>query len=362
MPKLEPRLFSFNNPRGACTNCDGLGTKQIFDPEFIVKDPSLAISEGAIAGWDRQHVYYYQLLESVALHYGFSLDQPFSTLSEPHQYAVLYGSGDTEISFYYADQTGERVTRSHRFEGIIPNLARRYDETESQTVKDQLGQWLHERPCSACNGERLNPGALAVLVQNRNYAEISNLSIMEAFKYLDGLNLPSQQAEIAHKIVGEIKARLGFLIDVGLNYLSLARPANTLSGGEAQRIRLASQIGAGLVGVMYILDEPSIGLHQRDNERLLGTLTRLRDLGNTVIVVEHDEEAIRAADFIVDIGPGAGELGGQVIQAGSVDDILQCPESITGQYLSGARMIDVPAKAHSAAARSMAHRDRRHRQ
>lgn len=344
MPKLEPRLFSFNNPRGACTSCDGLGTKQIFDPDFIVKDPSLAISEGAIAGWDRQHVYYYQLLESVAAHYEFSLDAPFSALGDSHQHAILYGSGDTEIPFYYADQTGERVVRSHRFEGIIPNLSRRYEETESQTVKDQLGQWLHERSCSACNGERLNPGALAVLIQNRNYADISNLSIAEAFKYLDALDLPSQQAEIAHKIVGEIKARLGFLIDVGLNYLSLGRPANTLSGGEAQRIRLASQIGAGLVGVMYILDEPSIGLHQRDNERLLSTLTRLRDLGNTVIVVEHDEEAIRAADFIVDIGPGAGELGGQVIRAGSVDDILECPESITGQYLSGAQRIDVPTK------------------
>ncbi len=344
MPKLEPRLFSFNNPRGACTSCDGLGTKQIFDPDFIVKDSSLAISEGAIAGWDRQHVYYYQLLESVAAHYEFSLDAPFSALGDSHQHAILYGSGDTEIPFYYADQTGERVVRSHRFEGIIPNLSRRYEETESQTVKDQLGQWLHERSCSACNGERLNPGALAVLIQNRNYADISNLSIAEAFKYLDALDLPSQQAEIAHKIVGEIKARLGFLIDVGLNYLSLGRPANTLSGGEAQRIRLASQIGAGLVGVMYILDEPSIGLHQRDNERLLSTLTRLRDLGNTVIVVEHDEEAIRAADFIVDIGPGAGELGGQVIRAGSVDDILECPESITGQYLSGAQRIDVPTK------------------
>ena len=342
MPALEPRIFSFNNPNGACKTCDGLGTKRVFDPEAIIRDDELAISEGAISGWDRRHVYYYQLLEQIATHYNFSLEQPFRALSEAHRTVILYGSGETEIPFYYADQTGQRVLRQHRFEGIIPNLERRYDETSSQAVKDQLGQWLHERQCAACSGQRLNPGALAVTIQSRNYADISNLSIEDTYQCLKTLDLDGQEAEIAKKIVSEILARLGFLIDVGLNYLSLARPANTLSGGEAQRIRLASQIGAGLVGVMYILDEPSIGLHQRDNQRLLSTLNRLRDLGNTVIVVEHDEEAIRAADFIVDIGPGAGELGGAVLASGSLQDILDCPTSITGQFLSGARRVAVP--------------------
>ena len=342
MPALEPRIFSFNNPNGACKTCDGLGTKRVFDPDAIIRDDELAISEGAISGWDRRHVYYYQLLEQIAAHYDFSLEQPFQALSEAHQAVILYGSGETEIPFYYADQTGQRVLRQHRFEGIIPNLERRYDETSSQAVKDQLGQWLHERQCAACNGHRLNPGALAVTIQSKNYADISNLSIEDAFQSLKTLNLDGQEAEIAKKIVSEILALLGFLIDVGLNYLSLARPANTLSGGEAQRIRLASQIGAGLVGVMYILDEPSIGLHQRDNQRLLSTLNRLRDLGNTVIVVEHDEEAIRSADFIVDIGPGAGELGGEILASGTLQDILDCPASVTGQFLSGARRVAVP--------------------
>ena len=342
MPALEPRIFSFNNPNGACKTCDGLGTKRVFDPDAIIRDDELAISEGAISGWDRRHVYYYQLLEQIAAHYDFSLEQPFCDLSEAHQTVILYGSGETEIPFYYADQTGQRVLRQHRFEGIIPNLERRYEETSSQAVKDQLGQWLHERQCTACAGQRLNPGALAVTIQSKNYADISNLSIEEAYQCLRNLDLAGQEAEIAKKIVSEILARLGFLIDVGLNYLSLARPANTLSGGEAQRIRLASQIGAGLVGVMYILDEPSIGLHQRDNQRLLSTLNRLRDLGNTVIVVEHDEEAIRAADFIVDIGPGAGELGGSVLASGKLQDILDCPTSITGQFLSGARRVAIP--------------------
>ncbi len=343
MPTLEPRIFSFNNPNGACKTCDGLGTKRVFDPEAIIRDDELAISEGAISGWDRRHVYYYQLLEQIAAHFDFSLEQPFRALSETHQAVILYGSGETEIAFYYADQTGQRVLRQHRFEGIIPNLERRYDETSSQAVKDQLGQWLHERQCAACAGQRLNPGALAVTIQSKNYADISNLSIEGAHQCLKDLDLDGQEAEIAKKIIGEILARLGFLIDVGLNYLSLARPANTLSGGEAQRIRLASQIGAGLVGVMYILDEPSIGLHQRDNKRLLNVLNDLRDLGNTVIVVEHDEAIMESADYIIDIGPEAGTFGGEVMANGSYKSLLKS-DTLTAQYLNGTQKIEIPKK------------------
>ena len=342
MPALEPRLFSFNNPNGACQSCDGLGTQKIFDPAILIRDDSLSISEGAISGWDRQHVYYYQLLEQVAQHYQFSLDVPFNMLEAHHQSVIFDGSGDTEIPFYYADQTGQRVLRQHRFEGIIPNLKRRYEETSSQTVKDQLSTWLREQTCQSCKGQRLNPGALSVTIGGKNYSQLSNVSIQTAFETLATLSLGHQQAQVAERIISEIRARLSFLIDVGLNYLSLSRPASTLSGGEGQRIRLASQIGAGLVGVMYILDEPSIGLHQRDNQRLLGTLRKLRDIGNTVIVVEHDDEAIQAADFIVDIGPGAGELGGEVLASGPISAILDCPASITGQFLSGQRQIEMP--------------------
>ncbi|MDA1208315.1 MAG: excinuclease ABC subunit UvrA, partial [Proteobacteria bacterium] len=335
-------LFSFNNPNGACQSCDGLGTQKIFDPAILIRDDSLSISEGAISGWDRQHVYYYQLLEQVAQHYQFSLDVPFNMLEAHHQSVIFDGSGDTEIPFYYADQTGQRVLRQHRFEGIIPNLKRRYEETSSQTVKDQLSTWLREQTCQSCKGQRLNPGALSVTIGGKNYSQLSNVSIQTAFETLATLSLGHQQAQVAERIISEIRARLSFLIDVGLNYLSLSRPASTLSGGEGQRIRLASQIGAGLVGVMYILDEPSIGLHQRDNQRLLGTLRKLRDIGNTVIVVEHDDEAIQAADFIVDIGPGAGELGGEVLASGPISAILDCPASITGQFLSGQRQIEMP--------------------
>jgi excinuclease ABC subunit A len=332
---LEPRLFSFNNPNGACRTCDGLGTHKIFDSTAIVRDPELSISEGAISGWDRQHVYYFQLLEQLAAHYDFSIEAPFNTLSNDHQSVILHGSGETSVPFFYADQSGQRVLREHRFEGIIPNLERRYEETSSQTVKDQLSTWLREQTCQDCGGQRLNPGALAVTIAGKNYSELSNVSIQSAFETLRNLELKPQQRQVANRIISEIEARLSFLIDVGLNYLSLSRPASTLSGGESQRIRLASQIGAGLVGVMYILDEPSIGLHQRDNQRLLGTLRRLRDIGNTVIVVEHDEEAILAADFVVDIGPGAGELGGEIIACGPISTILECPDSITVSSLQG---------------------------
>ena len=343
---LEPRLFSFNNPNGACRTCDGLGTHKIFDSTAIVRDPELSISEGAISGWDRQHVYYFQLLEQLAAHYDFSIEAPFKTLSSDHQSVILHGSGETSVPFFYADQSGQRVLREHRFEGIIPNLERRYEETSSQTVKDQLSTWLREQTCQDCGGQRLNPGALAVTIAGKNYSELSNVSIQSAFETLRNLELKPQQRQVANRIISEIEARLSFLIDVGLNYLSLSRPASTLSGGESQRIRLASQIGAGLVGVMYILDEPSIGLHQRDNQRLLGTLRRLRDIGNTVIVVEHDEEAILAADFVVDIGPGAGELGGEIIACGPISTILECPDSITGQFLTGHRKIALPSHRH----------------
>ena len=319
---------------------------QVFDPENIINDKELSLSEGAIAGWDRRNVYYYQMLQSIAEHYDFDLGTPFGELTEKQQGVVLNGSGKDRIQFRYVNDRGDEYTRAHPFEGIIPNMERRYRDTDSQTVRDNLAKYLSTQDCPTCKGTRLNRDARAVLINEKSLPEISNLSVATAFDYFSSLDLTGQRQHVADKILKEIQARLGFLNDVGLNYLSLSRSADTLSGGEAQRIRLASQIGAGLVGVMYILDEPSIGLHQRDNRRLLDTLTRLRDLGNTVIVVEHDEEAVMEADFIVDVGPGAGVHGGQVVASGELKDITSCKNSVTGQFLSGKRRIKVPPKRH----------------
>ena len=344
--ELEPRLFSFNNPAGACQTCDGLGLRQFFDPDNVVQDPELSLAEGAIHGWDRRNIYYFQMLGSIADHYGFDVATPFKELSEKHQKVVLRGSGSEKIQFRYVNDRGDEYTRAHSFEGIIPNMERRYRETDSQMVRENLSKFLSTQACPDCGGDRLNADARAVTIKGSSLSKITNHSVGDAHDYFASLKLTGQRAKIAEKILKEIEARLGFLMDVGLDYLTLSRSADTLSGGEAQRIRLASQIGAGLVGVMYILDEPSIGLHQRDNERLLGTLTRLRDLGNTVIIVEHDEDAIRAADFIVDIGPGAGVHGGEIVASGLLKDILKSKTSITGQFLSGKRQIEVPAERH----------------
>ena len=342
--ELEPRLFSFNNPAGACQTCDGLGLRQFFDPDNVVQDPELSLAEGAIHGWDRRNIYYFQMLGSIAEHYGFDVATPFNELSVKHQQIVLRGSGSEKIQFRYVNDRGDEYTRAHSFEGIIPNMERRYRETDSQMVRENLSKFLSTQACPDCGGDRLNADARAVTIKGSSLSQITNHSVGDAHAYFASLKLTGQRAKIAEKILKEIEARLGFLMDVGLDYLTLSRSADTLSGGEAQRIRLASQIGAGLVGVMYILDEPSIGLHQRDNERLLGTLTRLRDLGNTVIIVEHDEDAIRAADFIVDIGPGAGVHGGEIVASGQLNDILKSKESITGQFLSGKRQIEIPAE------------------
>jgi len=345
--ELEPRLFSFNNPAGACQTCDGLGLRQFFDPDNVVQDPELSLAEGAIHGWDRRNIYYFQMLGSIAEHYGFDVATPFNELSAKHQKTVLRGSGSEKIQFRYVNDRGDEYTRSHSFEGIIPNMERRYRETDSQMVRENLTKFLSTQACPDCGGDRLNADARAVTIDGSSLSQITNNSVGDAHDYFASLKLTGQRAKIAEKILKEIEARLGFLMDVGLDYLTLSRSADTLSGGEAQRIRLASQIGAGLVGVMYILDEPSIGLHQRDNERLLGTLTRLRDLGNTVIIVEHDEDAIRAADFIVDIGPGAGVHGGEIVASGQLKDILKSKNSITGQFLSGKRQIEVPVERHA---------------
>ncbi|GAB2619439.1 excinuclease ABC subunit UvrA [Novilysobacter erysipheiresistens] len=346
LPELEPRLFSFNSPVGACPTCDGLGVAQFFDPTRVVVHPELALSAGAVRGWDRRNAYYFQLIQSLAKHYQFDVNTPWQDLAEDVRKAVLFGSGDEVISFAYLSDGGSRHQRKHKFEGIVPNLERRYRETESSAVREELSKYISERMCTECGGARLNRAARNVFVAERPLPDIVVLPIDEALTFFKGLNLPGWRGEVATKIVKEIGDRLRFLVDVGLDYLNLERKADSLSGGEAQRIRLASQIGAGLVGVMYVLDEPSIGLHQRDNERLLGTLTRLRDIGNTVIVVEHDEDAIRLADHIVDIGPGAGVHGGEVVAQGSFDDVLKAPRSITGQYLSGKKRIEVPAKRH----------------
>nr|WP_290129318.1 excinuclease ABC subunit UvrA [Pseudomonas aeruginosa] len=341
--ELEPKLFSFNNPAGACPTCDGLGVKQFFDARRVVNG-ELTLAEGAIRGWDRRNVYYFQMLGSLAQHYGFSLEEPFDELGAEHQKVVLYGSGRENVDFRYLNDRGDIVKRSHPFEGILPNLERRYRETESATVREELAKFLSTQPCPDCHGTRLRREARHVWVGDRTLPAITAMPVGEACEYAAGLSLTGRRGESAAKILKEIRDRLQFLVNVGLDYLTLDRSADTLSGGEAQRIRLASQIGAGLVGVMYILDEPSIGLHQRDNERLLGTLTHLRNLGNTVIVVEHDEDAIRLADYVVDIGPGAGVHGGQVVAEGTPDQVMNHPDSLTGKYLSGRKKIAVPAK------------------
>ncbi len=346
LAELEPRLFSFNSPMGACATCDGLGVAQFFDPARVVVHPELGLSAGAVRGWDRRNAYYFQLIQSLAKHYRFDVDTPWQSLPAAVRKAVLFGSGTDLVTFTYLTESGGRSQRKHRFEGIVPNLERRYRDTESAAVREELGKYISDRLCTECNGARLNRAARNVFVADRPLSDLVVLPIDEALTFFKGLNLSGWRGEVAVKIVKEIGDRLRFLIDVGLDYLTLERKADSLSGGEAQRIRLASQIGAGLVGVMYVLDEPSIGLHQRDNERLLGTLTRLRDLGNTVIVVEHDEEAIRLADYIVDIGPGAGVHGGEVVAQGQYADILKAPRSLTGQYLSGKRRIEIPAQRH----------------
>ncbi|RUO62951.1 excinuclease ABC subunit UvrA [Pseudidiomarina insulisalsae] len=346
MQELEPRLFSFNNPAGACSSCDGLGIEQFFDPQKVINNADLSLTGGAIRGWDKRNFYYYQMLQSLAKHYGFDLNKPFNSLSDKHREVILYGSGRENIEFTYMNDRGDRVVRRHPFEGIIPNMQRRYRETDSTAVREELAKYLAAQPCKSCGGTRLREEARHVFVQNTTLPQVVERSIGEALQFFSELKLDGQRAQIAEKILKEINDRLGFLVNVGLNYLSLSRSAETLSGGEAQRIRLASQIGAGLVGVMYVLDEPSIGLHQRDNERLLNTLTRLRDLGNTVIVVEHDEDAIRAADYVIDIGPGAGVHGGEVVAQGDINDILKSERSLTADYLSGRKMIEVPKQRH----------------
>jgi excinuclease ABC subunit A len=347
LPELEPRLFSFNSPVGACGTCDGLGVTQVFDAARVVVHPNLSLAAGAVRGWDRRNMYYFQLILSLARHYKFDIDTPWEQLPEGIRHAVLFGSGDEQISFRYLTDAGGSVSRKHRFEGIVPNLERRYRETESPAVREELSKFISERPCPDCRGERLNRSARNVFVGDRNLPGLTALPIDQSLEFFHKLTLSGWRGEIAAKIVKEIRERLRFLVDVGLDYLTLDRQADSLSGGEAQRIRLASQIGAGLVGVMYVLDEPSIGLHQRDNERLLGTLTRLRDLGNTVIVVEHDEDAIRAADHIVDIGPGAGVHGGEIVAQGKLKDVLGAKRSLTGEYLSGKRRIEVPRERHA---------------
>ena len=345
--ELEPRLFSFNNPAGACPTCDGLGVHQFFDIDRVIQHPEASISEGAIRGWARRTLFYYNMLTSLAEHYEFDIDQPWEKLAPIHQQKVLFGSDDEEITFNYVNDRGTVFRRQHKFEGVINNMERRYRETESQSVREELTKFMATTSCPECAGTRLRKSARNVFIDNKRIEDIVRMPVGNCADYFDQLNLVGRQGEIAEKIIKEIRERFTFLVDVGLNYLSLNRSADTLSGGEAQRIRLASQIGAGLVGVMYILDEPSIGLHQRDNERLLKTLIRLRDLGNTVIVVEHDEEAIAAADYVVDIGPGAGIHGGQIVAEGSVEEIRNSEKSITGKFLSGARSIAIPKKRHS---------------
>jgi len=340
--ELEPRLFSFNSPVGACPECDGIGNMQFFDPRLVVKSSELSLAGGAIRGWDRRNGYYFQMLQSLAAHFDFDVEMPFGELEPRIQDVILNGSPQV-VKFAYSNERGDQRVQKHPFEGILPNLKRRYRDTESSVVREELAKFMSNQPCQVCGGERLNQAARHVFVAGRNLSSIVRMPIEEALSFFQTLELTGQKGEIAEKITKEIRERLSFLVNVGLEYLSLSRSAETLSGGEAQRIRLASQIGAGLVGVMYILDEPSIGLHQRDNERLLKTLRYLRDLGNTVIVVEHDEDAIEAADFIVDIGPGAGVHGGHIIATGNARDIAANKDSITGQFLSGARKIEIPA-------------------
>ena len=344
LSELEPRLFSFNSPVGACPACDGLGTQEFFDPDKIVGNAELSLAGGAVRGWDRRNAYYFQLIQSLGRHYKFDIEAAFASLDEHLRQVVLFGSGEQQIEFKYLDGKGGTIRRRHAFEGIVNNMERRYRETESAAVREELSKYRSNRPCPECGGARLNRAARHVFIDGRSVPELSALSVQRALEFFGSLKLAGWRGEIAAKIVAEIASRLGFLANVGLAYLTLDRSADTLSGGEAQRIRLASQIGSGLVGVMYILDEPSIGLHQRDNQRLLETLLRLRDLGNTVIVVEHDEDAIRQADHVVDLGPGAGVHGGEVVAQGTPADIAANPASVTGQFLSGARAIEIPAR------------------
>ena len=348
LKELEPRLFSFNNPAGACSSCDGLGVKKFFDPEEIIFDSELNIAAGAVRGWDKRHTYYYQMLQCVADHYGFDLEAAFEDIPEKMQNILLNGSGNEEITFVYHRPGRKPYQKEGTWEGILGNMERRYHETESMAVRDELSKFINTQSCPDCEGSRLSVGPRNVFIGDQPIHAITALSISGTFEFFQQLKLTGAKHQIAEKILKEINDRLGFLINVGLNYLNLSRSADTLSGGEAQRIRLASQIGAGLVGVMYVLDEPSIGLHQRDNDRLISTLTRLRDLGNTVIVVEHDEDAMRHADHIIDIGPGAGIHGGNIIAEGDYDDIINNPKSVTGQYLSGSKEIETPDKRHRA--------------
>jgi excinuclease ABC subunit A len=343
LTELEPRLFSFNNPAGACPTCDGLGVRQFFDPDRIINDDELTLPQGAIRGWDQRNAFYFSMLKSLAKHYKFDIDKPFGKLPKKVRDAILYGSGDETINFVYYGDRGT-YKRKHPFEGVIPNMERRYHDTDSNSVREELAKNLSTHACETCNGSRLRTEARNVFVADKAVHEITRMPVGKALHFFNTLSLPGKRGEIASKIIKEVGARLGFLVNVGLDYLTLERSAETLSGGEAQRIRLASQIGAGLVGVMYVLDEPSIGLHQRDNARLLKTLTHLRDIGNTVIVVEHDEDAIRAADHVVDIGPGAGVHGGRVVAEGTPAAIIANPQSVTGQYLSGQREIPTPDK------------------
>ncbi|MEC8741214.1 MAG: excinuclease ABC subunit UvrA, partial [Pseudomonadota bacterium] len=342
--ELEPRLFSFNNPAGAFATCDGLGLKQFFDEQRVITDDSLTLAEGAIRGWDRRNVWYFQMIASVADHYGFAVDTPFNQLPKKIQKIILYGSGKEVIEFSYVNDRGNTYIRSWPFEGILPNMERRFRETESSMVREELAKYMSSQPCPECEGTRLRKDARHVLIEGANLPSITEMTVARAADYFGNLKLAGKQAKIAEKVLKELQDRLKFLVDVGLNYLTLSRSAETLSGGEAQRIRLASQIGAGLVGVMYILDEPSIGLHQRDNTRLLNTLFHLRDLGNTVIVVEHDEEAIVSADHIIDIGPGAGVHGGEIVAEGPLSAIKKSAASLTGKYLSGKETIAIPAQ------------------
>ena len=342
LSELEPRLFSFNNPVGACSRCDGLGVIQYFDADKIIQDRSLSLPDGAIRGWDRRNAYYFQLIKSLARHYGFAIETPYAGLDEQIRQVILHGSGSEEIAFEYLHSKRGIVRRTHTFEGVIPNMQRRYRETESVMIREDLNKYQSTQPCPSCSGQRLNEAARHVFVNNINLPTITAMPVMQAQAFFQRMVIPGQRGEIAARILKEVEDRLRFLINVGLDYLTLDRSAETLSGGEAQRIRLASQIGAGLVGVMYVLDEPSIGLHQRDNKRLLETLRQLRDMGNTVIVVEHDEEAINAADHVIDMGPGAGVHGGRVVVQGRPEQIAQCEDSLTGAYLSGRECINMP--------------------
>jgi excinuclease ABC subunit A len=359
LQELEPRLFSFNNPMGACQECDGLGHIEFFDPKRIVAFPNLSLASGAVKGWDRRNQFYFQMLSSLADHYEFDLDKPFEQLPKTAQDVVMYGSGKNTVPFAYVNERGRTVIREHTFEGVVNNLQRRYRETDSMAVKEELAKFINEKECPTCGGARLRTEARYVKIgngdQQRAIYEVARTPLRECLSYFDSLQLTGAKKDIAERVIKEIIARLKFLNDVGLDYLSLDRSADTLSGGEAQRIRLASQIGSGLTGVMYVLDEPSIGLHQRDNDRLIATLKHLRDIGNSVLVVEHDEDAIRTADYIVDMGPGAGVHGGAVIAEGTIKDILKNKESLTAAYLSGRKKIEVPKKRTEADPERMLH-------